>query len=159
MMKEKSINYFNNIIMPLLRGKHADILHEMSFTVNGSVGLGIDDELSDMEAAIYLPDEIWKQNGMLQINLIECLAETNLWKQGGSIISVYPLSWMLDGQGEKLLEADANVDWEKISFDSLFGLFVLHNQPIWHDPQGRLSKPRNDRAGKNAGHSVEKGVA
>ena len=142
MMKEKSINYFNNIIMPLLRGKHADILHEMSFTVNGSVGLGIDDELSDMEAAIYLPDEIWKQNGMLQINLIECLAETNLWKQGGSIISVYPLSWMLDGQGEKLLEADANVDWEKISFDSLFGLFVLHNQPIWYDPQGRLSKLR-----------------
>jgi len=50
-MKEKSINYFNNIIMPFIREKHSDILDEMSFQIEGSVGLGIDDELSDLEAA------------------------------------------------------------------------------------------------------------
>lgn len=138
MMKEKSINYFDNIIMPLIRERHPDILHEMSFMILGSVGLGIDDELSDVEAAICIPDEIWKQNGLLQIELDKCLAETNLWKQDGSVISVYPLSWLLDGQGKKILAGD-NIDWEKIEFDSLFG---LHNQPIYYDPQDRLGKLR-----------------
>ena len=139
-MKENSISYFNNIIMPLIHQKHPDVFNEMSFVIMGSVGLGIDDELSDMEAAIYLPDEIWKHNGLLQITLNKCLADTNLWQPNGSIISVYPLSWMLDGQGEKLLDANTGVPWQEMSIDSMFGLFVLHNQPVWHDPQDRLGK-------------------
>ena len=138
-MKEQSRNYFKDIIMPFIHKHHADIIDEMSFTIQGSVGLGIDDEFSDIEAAIYLPDDVWKQNGMLQINLDKLLLETNLWQQGNSGIQVYPLSWLLDGQGEKILAGD-NIDWEKIEVDSLFGLFVLHNQPTWHDPPGRLEK-------------------
>ena len=140
-MTEKSINYFNNIIMPFIREKHSDILHEMSFQIEGSVGLGIDDEFSDVEAAIWLPDDIWKQNGMLQINLDKCLLETNLWQQGGSGIQVYPLSWILDGKGKKILES-GNVPWKKIPFDALYGLFNLHNQPVWHDPQDRIGRLR-----------------
>jgi hypothetical protein len=140
-MTEKSKKYFNDVIMPLILEKHSDILHEMSFIIYGSVGLGIDDEFSDVEAIIYLPDEIWKQNGLLQINLDKCLLETNLWKQSGSIICVHPLSWLLDGQCEKIL-AGGDVDWDKIQFDSQYGLFVIHNQPIWHDPQDRLGKLR-----------------
>jgi len=138
-MTEKSINYFNNIIMPLIREKHSDILDEMSFIIGGSVGLGIDDELSDLDAAIWLPDDIWKQNGLLQINLDKCLAETNVWNPCGSGIQVYPLSWILDDKGEKIL-AGGDVPWGKIPFDALYGLFVLHNQPIWHDPQDRLGR-------------------
>ena len=142
MMKEKSVNYFNNIIMPLIREKHADILPEASMMISGSVGLGIDDELSDVEGAIYLPDEIWKNKGfMLQVNLDKCLLETNLWEQGGSGIQVYPLSWLLDRQGEKIL-ANGNVPWKKLQDDSLFGLFVLHNEPVWHDPQDRIGRLR-----------------
>lgn len=120
-MTEKSLNYFNNIIMPLIREKHSDILDEMSFLIGGSVGLGIDDELSDVEGAIYLPDDIWKKNGLLQINLDQCLRETNLWQPGGSGIQVYPLSWILDGKGEKIL-AGGEIPWEKIPFDALYGL-------------------------------------
>ena len=140
-MKEKSINYFNDIIMPLIREKHADILPNASMMILGSVGLGIDDELSDVEAVIYLPDDIWKQNGMLQINLDKRVLETNLWQQGGSIICVHPLSWLLDGKGEKIL-ADGVVPWGEISVDSLYGLFVLHNQPVWYDPQDRFGRLR-----------------
>lgn len=140
-MTEKSANYFSNIVMPFIRERHPDILDEMSLMIVGSVGLGIDDELSDMEAIIYLPDEIWKINGMLQINLDKLLLETNLWQQGGSIICVHPLSWVLDWQGEKIL-ASGVVPWTKIKNDSQYGLFVLHNQPILHDKQGRLAKLR-----------------
>ena len=140
MMKEKSINYFNNIIMPFIREKHPDILDEMSFIIHGSVGLGIDDELSDVEAIIYLPDEIWKKNGMLQINLDKLLLETNLWQQGGSIICVHPLSWALDGgHGEKVLAGD-NIPWEEIQIEALYGLFTLQNDPILYDPQDRIGR-------------------
>ena len=137
-MTEKSINYFNEIIMTFIKKHHSDILNEMSFTIVGSVGLGIDDELSDVEAIIYLPDEIWKQNGMLQINLDKCLLETNLWKQNGSIICVHPLSWLLDGHGEKILES-GKVPWLEVQLESLF---PIQNQPIWYDQKGRLVKLR-----------------
>ena len=142
-MTDKSINYFNNIIMPMIRERHSDILHEMSFQIGGSVGLGIDDEFSDVEGAIWLPDEIWKKRGgYLQIDLDKRLLETNLWTQGGSGIQVYPLSWMLDRQGEKILKNN-NVPWKKLqNFDALYGLFTLHNQPVWHDPQNRIDRLR-----------------
>ena len=55
----------------------------------------VDDGLSDVEGAIYLPDDIWKQNGMLQIELDKLVIEPNLWQQGGCGIQVYPLSWLL----------------------------------------------------------------
>ena len=141
-MKEKSVDYFNNIIMPMIQERHTDILDEMSFIIGGSVGLGIDDEFSDVEGAIWLPDEIWKQNGLLQINLDKLLREINLWNPCGSGIQVYPLSWILDGKGEKILES-GEVPWKKLlSFDALYGLFVLHNQPVWHDPQDRIGRLR-----------------
>jgi len=140
-MTEKSINYINNIVMPFIEERHSDVLPVASIMILGSVGLGIDDELSDFEAVIYLPDDIWKQNGLLQINLDKCLLETNLWRQGCSIICVHPLSWMLDGKGEKIL-ANGDVPWSEIQMESLYGLFVLHNQPVWHDPKGRFAKLR-----------------
>ena len=136
-MKEKSINYFNDIIMPFIRERHADILDEMSFSISGSVGLGIDDEFSDVEAVIYLPDDIWKKNGMLQINLDKCLLETNLWTQECSIICVHPLSWTLNGQGDKIIASEIDIPWSEVEFETLF---CIQNNPIWHDPQDRLGK-------------------
>lgn len=61
---EKNIQeYFGQTIMPLLRSRHSDILSEASIMILGSVGLHIEDEFSDMEAVLYLPDRILKQNG------------------------------------------------------------------------------------------------
>ena len=141
-MKEKGVNYFNNIIMPFIREKYPDILGEMTFIILGSVGLGIDDEFSDVETVIYLPDPVWKsRGGYLQIDMDKLLLETNLWQHEGSILCVHPLSWLLDGQGEKIL-ADGYVSWDKIQSDSLYGLFNLHNQPVWHDPKDRYGKLR-----------------
>lgn len=131
--------YFDDIIMPLIHGKHADILPEASIMILGSVGLRIDDELSDMEAVIYLPDKIWKRNSLLQIELDKCLSQTNLWKQEGSIICVHPLSWLLDYQGEKILANGGNVPWGKLSFESLF---TMQENLIYYDPQERLGKLR-----------------
>lgn len=137
-MTEKSINYFNNIIMPLIREKYADIMDEMTFYIHGSVGLGIDDEFSDVEACIHIPDELWKKRGgYLQIDLDKCLAETNLWKQGGSIICVHPLSWLYSSDIEKIISGEVDIPWSELSFESLFN---MQNDPIWHDPKDRYGK-------------------
>ena len=141
---EKNIQeYFGQTIMPLLRSRHSDILSEASIMILGSVGLHIEDEFSDMEAVLYLPDRIWKQNGALQIELEECLAKTNPWKQegmvNGSIICVHPLSWMLDFQGEKMLSNGGDIQWEKLSFESLF---TMQENLIYYDPQERFGRLR-----------------
>ncbi len=145
-MTEKSINYFNDVVMALLREKHADILEEMSFIIHGSVGLGIDDEFSDVEAIIYLPDEIWKQNGMLQINLDKCLMETNLWQQGGSIICVHPLTWMLNFKADKILSGEIDVPWSEVKIETLFN---IQNDPIWYDSKDRYGKLRRMTSPEN----------
>lgn len=135
--------YFNETIMPLICSRHNDILPEASIMILGSVGLHIDDELSDMEAVIYLPDTIWKENGLLQIELEECLAKTNPWQQegtvNGSIISVHPLSWLLDYQGEKILSNGGCIQWQKLSFESLF---TIQENFIYYDPQDRFGRLR-----------------
>ena len=137
-MKEKSINYFNNTIMPLIRERYPDIFDEMTFYIHGSVGLGIDDEFSDVEACIHIPDELWKKRGgYLQIDLDKILLETNLWQQGGSIICVHPLSWMINGDVEKIISGEADIPWSELSFETLFN---MQNDPIWHDPKDRYGK-------------------
>ena len=141
-MTKNIARYFDERIMPLIRSRHRDIVSEASIMILGSVGLHIDDAFSDMEAVLYLPDPIWKQNGVLQIELEEVLKETNPWKQegmvNGSIISVHPLSWMLEYQGEKIL-ASGCVNWGKLSFEALF---TIQENVIYYDPEDRLSRLR-----------------
>jgi hypothetical protein len=140
-MKGESSDYFDNIVMPLVRDRHSEILQDASVMILGSVGLGNDDELSDVEAVFYLPSEIWKEKGAwLQLTLDQCLRETNPWKQeNGSILCVHPLSWLLDTRGEGILADDGTVPWEELSFESLF---TLQANPIYHDPQNRLGRLR-----------------
>ena len=141
-MTKNIARYFDERIMPLIRSRHRDIVSEASIMILGSVGLHIDDAFSDMEAVLYLPDPIWKQNGVLQIELEEVLKETNPWKQegmvNGSIISVHPLSWMLEYQGEKIL-ASGCVNWGKLSFEALF---TIQENVIYYDPEDRLGRLR-----------------
>ena len=142
-MTKRSLEYFDGIIMPLIRDRHSDILPEMSMRVSGSVGQGNDDEYSDLDSEIYLPDDIWKRNGLLQIELDQWVSKTNLWKQegslNGSMIAVHPLSWLLDYQAEKILANGENVPWEKLKFETLFS---IHEDYVCHDPQDRFGKLR-----------------
>jgi len=142
-MKKRSIEYCYDVIIPMIRDRHSDILPEMSMRISGSVGQGNDDEYSDLDSEIYLPDDIWKRNGLLQIDLDQLVAETNLWKRNGalngSIIAVHPLPWLLDNQAEKILEHGGNVPWEKLRFETLFS---VHEDYVVYDPQDRFGRLR-----------------
>jgi len=120
-MSKNAMNYFENIIIPLIQANYPNIISDMDIMILGSVGLGIDDEISDIEASIYLDDVIWKNQGkQLQLLLNDCLAKTNKWKREGSILCVHPVSWLLDGSANKFLSNNDNLPWENISFETLF---------------------------------------
>jgi len=62
-MSVKVIDYFDNVIIPMIHREHPQVYADMSIMILGSVGLGIDDKFSDMEAAIYLDDATWHKHG------------------------------------------------------------------------------------------------
>lgn len=137
-MNRNVIDYFDSMIMPLIQDKHNNILKDANIMILGSVGLGIDDGFSDMEAVIYLPQQIWrKYGGKLQLDLNKKISETNLWKKEGSIICVHPLSWLLDGNGEKIMSNVENIPWNDISFESLF---TIQENLIYYDSNDNLNK-------------------
>ncbi len=118
---EKITEYFESLVFPLLRAEHGHLQPKMSIMILGSVGLGNDDELSDLEVGIYLDDTDWKQFGReIQLSLNELLRKNNPWQEKGSVLCVHPTSWLLDGQAYKFLKGNANLPWEDISFETLF---------------------------------------
>ncbi|WP_150267947.1 DUF4037 domain-containing protein [Paenibacillus tepidiphilus] len=138
------VRYFENAVMPMIRSLYPEAVQEMSILILGSVGLGIDDVFSDLEAAIYLNDHAWHAyGGQLQLSVNRCLADTNPWRQEGSVLSVLPVSWLLDGQSTAFLEPSGELPWEQVSFESLF---TLRYNLIFHDPQGLLRSLREAAA-------------
>lgn len=143
----KIAEYFDSFVMPLLRSEHGGALSKMSIMILGSVGLGNDDELSDLEAGIYLGDSDWKQFGReIQLSLNELLRNTNPWQEKGSVLCVHPTSWLLDGQAHKFLEGKDNLPWEDVSFETLF---TVQNNLIVFDQQELLYKLRDKTAPRN----------
>lgn len=139
-MSKNAINYFKNTIIPLLQTNYPNIISDMDIMILGSVGLGIDDEISDIEAAIYLDDVIWKNQGkQLQLLLNDCIAKTNKWKREGSIICVHPVSWLLDGNSKKFLSDNDALPWENVSFETLF---TMQNNTIILNSKGILNRLR-----------------
>lgn len=143
-MKKSAIAYFDSQILPVLKRDWATLLPEMSIQILGSVGLGIDDARSDLEAVIYLPEALWRREGAgLQLAMDRCLRQYNPWQRAGSILSVHPMGWALDGQGETLLARPEAFAWEEASIPSLF---TLQENLIYADPSGRLTRLRQATA-------------
>lgn len=143
----KITEYFDSFVMPLLRSEYSDVLPKMCIMILGSVGLGNDDELSDLEVGIYLDDFDWKQFGReIQLSLNELLRKNNPWQEKGSVLCVHPTSWLLDGQAHKFLESTDNPPWEDVSFETLF---TVQNNLIVFDPLEMLQKLRDKTAPAN----------
>lgn len=132
--------YFDHVVMPMIHRKHPQLADQMSILILGSVGLGIDDALSDLEAGLYLDEPLWREQGSgLQLDLNLILEATNPWRKKGSILCVHPSSWLLDGQMENLLSGRSEKAWDHISMEALF---TLQENLIYHDPQGLLHRLR-----------------
>jgi hypothetical protein len=152
MIKNASV-FFNQVILPEIKTS-GFLVENMSVMILGSVGLGIDDEYSDFEAGVFLDDPIWKKNGAsLQLALNRVLEMNNPWQKRGSVFSVQPLSWLLDGQAIPLLNA-IRLDNKKqldeiVNNISIETLFIMQNNIICHDPKNLLSNMRDNLKSSN----------
>jgi hypothetical protein len=145
--------YFEEKVIPLITREHPDLMSEMSVRVEGSFARGGGDELSDLDATVFLPERLWKERGgQLQLTLLHDLEPfiahpssfyprdpQDWWRLRHSEISVHRLSELLCGQAESILAGEGDVPWEEADPEELLQL-QLH-LVLW-DGQGALGRLR-----------------
>ena len=123
--------YFERTVIPLIAEKHPEVAPEIGIRIGGSFGLGIADELSDLDAHIYLDDLLWKAHGgQLQLTLEHC-APKFASTVGHPEICVFPMSWLLGGHYQEFLESTEDAPWEKVSIENLH---EIHENLVLRDP-------------------------
>ena len=150
-MKQSFEAYFEGKVIPLIAREHPELVSEMSIRVEGSVGFGMDDELSDLDVTLYLPEKLWKERGgQLQLTLLHKLEPFIAhhasvfprdpfvwWNFRHSEICVHPLNALLCGQAESVLAGEREVPWEELAVEELLQLQV---HPILRDGHRALAR-------------------
>ena len=147
--------YLEKHIIRLIAERHPRVAAEMCVVIEGSPALELADEYSDLDAIIYLEDDLWYDEGG-QVQLL-------LWREaepfdpkaqrhcdfpgrpgnwvvyGHPEVCVHPVSWLLNGQAKRVLEG-GDVPWEEISPEALF---KLHSETlVLRDPRGTIERLR-----------------
>jgi len=136
--------YFDDTIVPAITEKFPEVAKQMSLIVLGSQGLGTADEFSDLEAAVYLDDPLWREHGgHLQLLLNERLRATCPCRSSGSVICVRPHSWLLGGHAHDFAEGKETLPWEQVSIEELF---TVQENLIVYDPKAFLLQLRQATA-------------
>jgi hypothetical protein len=140
------MQYFEQVILPLIAERHREIASELSIQVLGSCGLGIADEFSDLDSVIWLDDPLWQAHGgslQLALELLpQKCAPTDLHPgHYHPEVCVWPLSWL--GKRRLFLEEDAERPWEEVTFEQFFG---LQRNLVLRDPHGIFRRLREATA-------------
>ena len=138
-MRQRTRTYFEQTVLPSLARQFPELLPDMILMSAGSTGLGCDDELSDMEADLYLTDELWPTHGWeVQILMNRCCRrEDNPWHGRRSVICVNPAEQLLDGHARAFVEDQTPSPWEEVS---LHWLYNIQEQTALHDPRNFIAK-------------------
>jgi hypothetical protein len=133
--------YIEETIFPLIADKHPDLAPEVSIQILGSYGLGIADEFSDLEVALWLQDPLWQaRGGQLQLTLLHDaprFADTPDHLE----LCVWPLSWL--GPRKDFLETRAEPPWEQVSIEEFY---ELQEALVVRDPGGIFARLRSATA-------------
>ena len=151
--------YFEDTVVPLIAREHPEVVAQMSIRVEGSVGLGLNDELSDMDAMIYLPKDLWRTHGgQLQLDLIHSLepfsahnhpycenpGDPFAWARfGHAEVNVHPRSELLCGHSEEVVTGEKDVPWDEVSVEELH---QIQHSPILCDSGGFLTRIKDATA-------------
>ena len=146
------VTYFEREILPFMEAEFPDVLPQATIMVEGSVGLGLQDEWSDLDATIYLADDLWKdRGGQLQLALYhdvpafcpepvlfcETPGDPYAWPIfGHPEICVHPVSWLLDHHAEPFLSGAEGLPWEDVGIETLY---ALQHDLVVRDPHGVLA--------------------
>ncbi len=151
--------YFVKVVFPFVEERFPNTAPQMMVMVEGSAGLGLHDEWSDLDATIYLDDPLWKaRGGQLQLALMHELAvfsdqsephcsfarQPHRWAvTGRPEVCVHPISWLLDRNANLFLSQGQDLPWEEVSVERLY---ALQHDLILRDPRGTLRSLREATA-------------
>jgi hypothetical protein len=127
-MSEQVTQYFERTVLPGIDAAFPHLTSQISIQVEGSCGLGIADEHSDLEANVYLEDPIWRSEGARLQLLLEDMKKACPFRD--SIISASPVSGLLGNRAKALLSGDSDLPWEELDHEDLFS---LHETLVVHD--------------------------
>ena len=158
-MSQDVRSYFEEKVIPLVAGRYPEVMPEMIIRVDGSAGLGLQDEWSDLDAFIYLPRDLWRTHGgQLQLSLVhdlpafsprsvphcECPGDPFSWSvYGHPEVNVHPWDELLCGRAEAVLAGQEEVPWEQVSIEELF---ELQEDLVLTDPRGVHARLREAAA-------------
>jgi lysophospholipase L1-like esterase len=132
--------YFEEIVIPMIADEFPDLVSEISIRVGGSFGLGIADEHSDLDADLYLDDELWRaRGGQLQLALLHDVPRFAATTDHPEIC-VAAASGLLDGQCGAFLEGPGDLPWERVSIESLYS---VQENLVLRDAHGLLRRLRD----------------
>lgn len=119
----KSVSaYFSDIVLPAIAERFPWLVGHMSVQLQGSFGLGIADQYSDLDAVIWLDDAHWQSDGAaLQLMLIHDIPRfltTTSEQRDHPEIVVHPVSWL--GRLHAFLEDGSDQPWEEVAVEQLF---------------------------------------
>jgi len=146
------VTYFERETFPFIDAEFPDVSSHAAILIEGSVGLGLQDEWSDLDAVIYLADDLWKERGgQLQLALYhdvppfcpqpvlycETPGDAYAWPAfGHPEICVHPVSWLLDHHAEPFLSGAEELSWEGVGIEYLY---ALQHDLVVRDPHGILA--------------------
>lgn len=129
--------YFEDVVLPLIATRMPHLVDQMTIQVLGSYGLGIADQHSDLDSAIYLDNTIWQQHG----GQLQLLLETELPRFGKDVghpdICVWPIKWL--GNLLAFLDPQTEAPWEQVTVEDLH---KVQENLLLRDPQEVFARLR-----------------
>ena len=153
-MRQDIEAYFEEKVIPLIARQHPELVSEMSIRVEGSFGSGIEDDLSDLDVTLFLPEKLWKERGgQLQLTLLHKVEPFLAHPYSGfsrdsytwpdfrhSEISVHSWGELVCGRAESVLAGASDMPWEKVPVEELLQLQV---HPPLRDAHAVLARLRD----------------
>jgi len=138
--KQDIRSYLEKIIIPLIAGKFPEVAADMTIQVMGSYGLGLQDDISDLDVSIMLNDALWQSRGghvQLLLNQQPRFAP----RQGHDEFIVQRISALKPLTC--LLQDESDIPWDELASDE--GIEHIHGireQLVVRDPHNIFARIR-----------------
>jgi hypothetical protein len=137
---EAIVAHVMETVYPMVARRFPDAAADMSIRVMGSCGLGVQDDLSDLEVSLLLKDDLWQsQGGRVQLLLSQL---PQFAPRAGQefvvqpVSSLKPLSCFLQDGGA--------VPWEDLSSDeTMVRTYCVREELVLRDPHRIYEKLRD----------------
>lgn len=133
-------SYLEGTIIPLIAEEFPEVAADMTIQVMGSYGLGLQDDISDLEVAILLSDALWQsQGGHVQLLLNQQPRFAPREGHDEFVVQRIPILEPLTC----FLQEGADIPWDALTSDErMERIYGVREQLVARDPHGIFARIR-----------------